>query len=75
MVVGGATATLKVTRQEPALRTVGRVFTLVTIVIVAVAFGIAAVVGVGAWAPRIEFNSPPPAPPVDDGTIRFESAP
>ena len=57
MVVGGVVATLKVTRQEPALRAVGRIFAAVAAGIVVVAFAVAAVVG------------------VDDGTIRFESAP
>jgi hypothetical protein len=76
MVVGGVVATLKVTRQEPALRPVGRIFAAVAAGIVVVAFAIAAAVGVGAFAPRIEFGPPRPAPPpVDDGTIRFESAP
>jgi hypothetical protein len=76
MVVGGANATLNVTRDDLALRKVGRVFTLVTVLIVLVSFGIAAVVGVGAYAPRIEFSGPPaPVDTVDDGTIRFESGP
>jgi len=69
MVVGGCTSTLKVTRDDPRLRGVGRTFTIVVSVVVLVGLAIGAFVGPGAFAPRLEG---PPRPARDDGTVRFE---
>jgi len=75
MVVGGCTATLKVTRDEPRLRRIGRVFTIVVASALLVALVIAGVFGAGAFAPDLMTAPPRPAQAVDDGTIRFEAAP
>jgi hypothetical protein len=73
MVVGGCTATLKVTRDDVLLRGFGRGFTLVVAVVLCGAMGVAAVWGAGAFAP--DLRAVPAAPRVDDGAIRFEAAP
>ena len=73
MVVGGCTATLKVTRDDVLLRGFGRGFTLVVAAVLVVALLVAAVWGAGAFAP--DLRAVPKPPSTDDGTIRFEAAP
>lgn len=75
MAVGGCTATLKVTRDDPSLRGFGRGFTLVVAAVLLLSLVIAGVVGAGAFAPDLQAVPAPPAAVVDDGTIRFEPVP
>lgn len=76
MTVGGCTATLKVTRDDPRLRGFGRFFTIAVVVVILVALGVAGVMGPGVFAPDIMMEPlAAPAPVVDDGTIRFEVGP
>jgi hypothetical protein len=74
MAVGGCTATLKVTRDDPTLRAFGRGFTLVTAAVLLLSLVVAGIFGAGAFAPDLKAE-PTPRPAVDDGTIRFESLP
>ncbi len=73
MVVGGCTSTLKTTRDEPGMRTIGRRIVLATAALVMVGLVVAVIKGPGAYAPDIHLSAPAPAPapPADDGTIRF----
>jgi hypothetical protein len=75
MAVGGCTATLKVTRDDPTLRGFGRGFTLVVAVVLLLSLVVAGVFGAGAFAPDLKAVPGPHAPAVDDGTIRFEPVP
>jgi hypothetical protein len=75
MAVGGCTATLKVTRDDPTLRGFGRGFTLAVAVVLLLSLVVAGVVGAGAFAPDLKAIPSAPAPRDDDGTIRFEPVP
>lgn len=74
MAVGGCTATLKVTRDDPTLRGFGRGFTLAVAVVLLLSLVVAGVLGAGAFAPDLR-AVPAIRAPVDDGTIRFEPVP
>jgi hypothetical protein len=68
MLIGGVAATIKACRDDDRLRRFGRIFSNVVAVLAGVAVALAVAAGPGAYAPRLDAR---PAPPPDDGTVRF----
>lgn len=75
MLVGGCVSVIRACSDEPQLRLFSRVFPLVCCGLVVVVVGVVAVYGAGALAPNMRAPNlrAAPAPPRDDGTVRFET--
>ncbi len=73
MLVGGCVSVTKSCRDEPRLRRFAVVFPLVCAGLVATTAVVVAVMGPGAFAPRLSGTAPPAVR--DDGAVRFEAVP